>query len=91
MNDRLRKFMGKPQTFKHPSGETLTLSPFKGKDLDLLMALSENVKGEEINNLVFKALKGTELECSMEEVEEADVSFLTWVSECISEVNGTKK
>lgn len=83
--------MGKPKTFTHVSGETLTLKPFKGKDLDVLLSVGDNPSSDDIKNLVYHALQGTELSCTKDEVDDLDMQFITWVSECVGEINGSRK
>ena len=92
MDERLSKFAGKAKRFTHEeSGLVVDLKPFKGKDLDVLLALGENTSSEDIINLITKALLNSDYSITKEEVgEEFTVSQITWLAECIGAINGSK-
>ena len=89
MDDRFKKFAGETKTFEK-NGFKLTLSPFKGKDLDLFLTVES--KEDSIYKLVQKALEmnGDEVPSMKEIREDVPLSFILWVQECIDEVNNPK-
>jgi hypothetical protein len=90
MDERLKKFLAKPKTFKKDDWE-ITLKPLKGKHIDLMLNMAEKPTYEDIVKLVHVALTNSGYELAVEEVkEDMGVDFIMWVFECLGELNGTK-
>ena len=84
---RLAKFFGKPQEVVI-QGEVFHITPFIGKDLDLLLKFQGDVNAEDLYALVFTALSRSENDITIEEVKQLPVSVLSEFVEAIMRVNG---
>ena len=87
MDKRLQAFIAKPRTFKK-DGVELTLTPFKGRDLDLLLKAGGEPTAKDVVELVHKALTESGYEVSVEDVEEMGLSHINWIFECVGAMNG---
>lgn len=88
MDEKLRKFLGKSKTYEI-EGEEFTLTPLKGKDLDVVVNLGEDA--ESMKKVMLMALKQISPEATKDDLEELPVSFLNKLSEAFIDVNGLKK
>jgi hypothetical protein len=89
MDDRLKRFLAKPKTFKKDDWE-ITLSPLKGKHLDLMLQMTETPTAQDTQKLVHAALINSGYELSLSDVDDLGIDFIMWVFECLGEMNGTK-
>jgi hypothetical protein len=90
MDDRFKAFLGKKRLFEDKeAGYSEELQPFKGRDLDVLLAMGESPSADQIINLVYKALHVSGNDITKDEVAELDVAYITWIAKCIGDVNGT--
>lgn len=89
MDERLKAFLAKGKNYEI-EGQTLELKPFKGKQLDVLMNLSESATAEDIRRLVAEALTTSGIPTTIEDTEELPVAFINKVAECVMDVNGFK-
>lgn len=92
MDERLNKFLGAKVVFRDEErGYEIELKPFKGKDLDKLLNLSENMKADDIKNLVYDALSNSGYEVAKSDIDEFEMGFITWIATCVGKVNGTSE
>lgn len=87
MDERLRAFLAKGKEYEI-EGQKLELKPFKGKQLDLLMNMSEKPTGEDVRNLVAQALTTSGIPTTLEDTEELSIGFINKVAEYVMDVNG---
>lgn len=87
MDERLQAFIGAGKEYEI-NGNTLSLKPFKGKQMKLFSEMSEKPTEKEIRSLVAEALTVSGYPTTLEDTDEMPMNFLNEVSECIMDVNG---